>query len=190
MIKKAASRLLIIAICCSLLGGALVRAAPEVGLKVSLTVTDVGKTHGLTAATGSVVIDKGGEWVVFTVKLPQGYTIPDKTVFEGWLTAAGTLGADAVASTSLADEKFGPRYANRTLATLSETIPYVLTAGALQSDGKGNLTTALKWPNYNFAPYKGVMITAETDGNERPWDPRPGATIMTGKIADAVDSDR
>ncbi len=153
-------------------------------VQVALLPTPLGAANGFADATASAIVEKQEGWLTVTFKLPAGYKIPDKTVFEGWITDAGALSSPANSATTL-DQKYGPRYGSRTISTMMDAIPYWLTAGQLVDDGKGNLTTAMKWPNYNFGAYDMVAISIETDGNVRPWDPRPGSTIMLGQIANS-----
>jgi hypothetical protein len=168
--------------------GLLARGQASGPVLVQLQLTPLGNGNGFAGATASALVDKAGGWLTITFKLPDGYKIPDKTVFEGWITDAGALTSPANSAADL-DTKYGPRYGNRTIAALFDAIPYWLTAGVLVDDGKGNLTTAMKWPNYNLGPYDMVTITIETDGNVTPWDPRPGSTIMLGQIADGKPAD-
>jgi hypothetical protein len=170
------------------------RAQEGSPIQVELKPTPLANANGLGKATGSATLDAASGWVTLTMKLPDGYKIPEKTVFEGWLVDAGAIASPAN-NAATADERFGPRYGNRTVAALENAIGYWLTAGQLVDDGKGNLTAAMKWPNYNLAPYDTVFITIETDGNVAPWDPRPGSNILQGAISDgkpgeAVDVDK
>src|SRR5207248_4178001 len=128
--------------------GLLTRAQATSPVLVPLQLTPLGSSNGFAGATASALVDKAGGWLTITLKLPDGYKIPDKTIFEGWITDAGAITAPANSAADL-DTKYGPRYGNRTIATLFDAIPYWLTAGALGTDGKGNLTTAMKGPHYN-----------------------------------------
>ncbi len=163
----------------------MIHAQDEPTLQVTLKPTPLGSSNGFATATATALVDKAGGWLTITMKLPEGYKIPDKTVFEGWITDAGALTSPANSATTQ-DQKYGARYGSRTIATMMDAIPYWLSAGALVDDGKGSLTTAMKWPNYNLRPYDMVTITIETDGNETPWDPRPGSTILLGQIAEGT----
>lgn len=159
------------------------RAQQTGPVRVELKPTPLANTNGLDKATGSATLEAAGGWITMTMKLPDGYKIPDKTIFEGWLSDSGALN-NPNNSASTADERFGPRYGNRTVGALENAIGYWLTVGQLVDDGKGNLTAAMKWPNYNLSPYDSVTITIETDGNVTPWDPRPGSNILQGAISD------
>jgi hypothetical protein len=168
--------------------GLLLRAQADAPVLVELKPTPLGSGNGFANATAAALVDRTGGWLTITLKLPDGYQIPEKTVFEGWITDGGALTSPAN-SAGDKDQQYGVRYGNRTIATLFNSIPYWLSAGALVEDGQGNLTTVMKWPNYNFGPYDMVTITIETDGNETPWDPRPGSTILSGQIADGKPAD-
>jgi hypothetical protein len=166
----------------------VMRAQNEPAIQVTLSPTPLGSSNGFAAATATALVDKAGGWLTITMKLPEGYTVPEKTVFEGWISDGSALTSPANSAADL-DQKYGPRYGSRTIASMFNSVPYWLSAGALVDDGKGSLTTAMKWPNYNLRPYDTVNITIETDGNETPWDPRPGSTILTGQIAEGKNAE-
>jgi hypothetical protein len=166
----------------------VMRAQAPATVQVTLKATPLGSANGFASASATALVDKAGGWLTFTLKLPEGYTTPEKTVFEGWITDGSALTSPLNSAADL-DQKYGPRYGSRTIASMFDAVPYWLSAGALVDDGKGNLTTAMKWPNYNLRPYDMVAITIETDGNETPWDPRPGSMILSGQIADGTSAD-
>jgi len=157
-------------------------------VKFDLALTPLATANGLAGVSASAVIDVQNAWVTVNMKLPDGYRIPDNVAFEAWLFDGPGI-INPANNSFLKDQKYGPRYANRTIAALTDAAPYWLTLGALTSDGKGNLSVALKMNNYNFAPYEVVGITIETDGNQVPWDPRPGSTILSGRVADGKPTD-
>ncbi len=165
--------------------GAPVRAQPAGIIQVELKATPNAAANGWGGVTGTAILDRAGGWIVINLKPSAGAKLPAKAVLEGWLVDLGSLEANNPVAARIRDQKFGPAYANRTLGLLTESIPYWLSTGALIDDGKGGLTSAIRWPNYNFGPYDTVTVTIETDGNETPWDPRPGAPVARGQISDA-----
>ncbi len=161
------------------------RAQAPTVFQVTLKPVSPGDKNGFAGMTGTAIVEKAEGWIIINAKLPEGYKTPPKTVFEGWITDMGGLFDPLKANNAQpSDQKFGPRFANRTIASLIDSIPYSLTTGALVDDGKGNLSVAMKWPNYNFGPFDMVVITLESDGNEAPWDPRPGGPVLMGLIAE------
>src|SRR5438874_2416423 len=113
------------------------RAASAQGpLAVPLLPTPLAQANGLGEVTGSAVVDIDGGWLTITMKLPNGYKVPNKSAFEGWLADLGAL-QPPLNHASNGDQKFGPSYANRTLAAMTNAIPYWLTAGALLPNNDG-----------------------------------------------------
>ncbi|MCC7448602.1 MAG: hypothetical protein IT324_14375 [Anaerolineae bacterium] len=163
------------------------RAQEPTVFQVTLKPVSPGDKNGFAGMTGTAIIEKAEGWIIINAKLPEGYKTPPKTVFEGWVTDMGGLFDPLNRNNAQpSDQKFGPRFANRTLTALVDSIPYSLSTGALIDDGKGNLSVAMKWPNYNFGPFDMVVITLESDGNETPWDPRPGGPVLMGLIAEGT----
>jgi len=163
------------------------RAQGPTVFQVTLKPVSPGDKNGFAGMTGTAIVEKAEGWIIINAKLPEGYKTPPKTVFEGWITDMGGLFDPLNRNNAQpSDQKFGPRFANRTLASLVDSIPYSLSTGALIDDGKGNLSVAMKWPNYNFGPFDMVVVTLESDGNEAPWDPRPGGPVLMGLIAEGT----
>src|SRR5258706_11664905 len=161
--------------------------ADEGTLQVTLYPTPLAEANGLADAYATALFDEGGGWTTITMKLPNGYKAPDKAVFEGWLI--DTPEGQPLSHASNNDQQFGPSYANRSLSNMSNSIPYWLTLGALSPNADGTLSVAMKWPNYNLSPYTAIAVTIETDGNVKPWDPRPGSTILRGVISEGKKAD-
>jgi hypothetical protein len=157
--------------------------APEV-VQVELKPTALAEQAGFKT-TGTAIVNKKAGWAVFSMKLPEGYKTPDKTVFEGWVVHSGAYEKPETLAARSKHQQFGPSYANKTLAVLTDAIPFWLTMGAMVDDGQGTLMAAVRWPNYNFGPYDTLTVTIETDGNKAPWDPRPGAPFLRGLFSEA-----
>jgi hypothetical protein len=144
-------------------------------------------------ATATAVLDKTQGYAIFTLTMPEGFSLPESTVFEGFIIdpgqLAGATGSTEGTSASKDDITNGVRYNDPILSNLAESIPYYLTMGALTDNGDGTYSSVVLWENYNLGPYDNVSITVETDGNETPWDPRPGGAILRGVIADGTPTD-
>lgn len=157
-------------------------------LRVELALTTVGQS-AVEGATGEVIFDKAEGWIVFRLKLAKPFTLGGKFVYEGWIFDDSPL-LNPDSSASPRDNQAGHAYNNKSIAGVLEAIPAWSTGGALTDKGDGlNFEGAMRWPSYNFGPFDTVAITLETDGNETPWDPRPGSALLAGKTKDAKPTD-
>jgi hypothetical protein len=154
-------------------------------LEIPLTPMVNMEAAGLIQATGSVILDVDDGWAIFRMTLPSDYELPERTVFEGWLVDFGGV-QDPNFPAFSADQAYGPAYADRNLAVMSNLIPYWLSTGALVDAGNGTLEVAVRWQDYTFEPFDAFTITIETDGNQTPWDPRPGSPGLFGEMINAV----
>lgn len=156
-------------------------------VQIDLIPNPVAAANSLGDAKAVALVDVNDGWLTVTLKVPAGYQLPAKSVFEAWLGDGGAL-TSVTNNASAGDEKYGPRFANRTIAAMIDAVPYWLTLGTMTKADDGSFTTSLLVPNYNFKVYDAVLITLETDGNVVPWDPRPGATLFRGALSDAKPS--
>lgn len=143
--------------------------------RVTLMPLPPAKGAGLGKATGFADVDVKKGTVRFSMTLAKGTSLPKGTVLEGWLSTSGKSTA------SMADQKFGPAFGKKDLATKSRAIPYALSTGVLHSMGKGVYGGTFKIAN-NLTPYGAVAVTLESDGNAGLYDPRPGTPMLAGPI--------
>ena len=140
--------------------------------------TDYAEAAGLGGVTGDVTFDSANAYIFINLH-PNGAELPEGTVLEGWLVDAGRFTGPSQSNASVADQGYGPPFGNLAFDVLVSAAPYALSTGVLQLDTEGNWSLDFHVPNYNFSPYDGVVITAESDGNTGDWDPRPGAPFFS-----------
>ena len=173
----------VILLTCALLVSAIGSAAAhdtELGVVSSeFLATDFAEAIGLGGVTGAVTFDSS-YGSLFINLIPNGAALPEGTVLEGWLVDAGRFTGPSQTNASVADQGYGPPFGNLAMDVLVSAAPYALSTGVLQVDEAGNWSLDFHVPNYNFSPYDGVVITAESDGNAGDdWDPRPGAPVFS-----------
>lgn len=149
---------------------------------VYLTSISLAENAKLTKASGVATIEKTAGKMAVDVVLPAGASIPAGSVLEAWLVDAGKNGGLGATSVSDNDQKFGTPFANADFSASVDGAPFAAALGALNWDeARGSY-----YLNYNSAqdltPYDAVMITLESDGNSKNYDPRPGTPILIGKI--------
>ncbi|MCY4526521.1 MAG: hypothetical protein OXB89_07915, partial [Anaerolineaceae bacterium] len=145
--------------------------------------TDHAEAAGLGAVTGAVTFDSDNA-TLFINLIPNGAELPEGAVLEGWLVDAGRFTGPSQTNASVADQGYGPPFGNLAFDVLVSAAPYALSTGVLQEDTAGNWSLNFHVPNYNFSPYDGVVITAESDGNTGDWDPRPGAPFFSAGMTE------
>ncbi len=151
---------------------------------VTLQPTGYAEGAGLAGVTGwaHVRSDEGSVHISLT---PNGATLPDGTVLEGWLVDAGLDGGPGTTNASDADEQYGPAFGDPNLGAAAAAAPYALSTGVLTPTDTGTWELQFVVPNYNFSPYDAVVITLESDGDSHMgFDPRPGTPVFAGMIAD------
>jgi hypothetical protein len=151
---------------------------------VTLEPTDFAEGVGLAGVTGRahVVVYEGSIHITLE---PNGATLPDGTVLEGWVVDAGLNGGPGQTNASDADEAYGTSFGDPAFDETVEAAPYALSTGVLTATDAGTWEAALTVPGYNFSPYDVVVVTAESDGNSLDgYDPRPGTPVFSGLIAD------
>jgi hypothetical protein len=167
----------------ALLGSVAITAAQDaVAYNVTLGATPFAEAVGLTAVTGSAFVQVSDAYVTITLQ-PNGATLPEGTVLEGWVVDAGRNGGPGTSSVTSDDQTFGAPFGNLAFDVLVSAAPYALSTGILNADEAGNWVVSFNVPGYNFSPYDAVVITAESDGNSGFWDPRPGTPVFAGEIA-------
>lgn len=141
----------------------------EVQLK---TKPNAGKAD-LEAVTGEAKGD-----VTITVTLPQGKSLPQGSVLEGWLSTAGDLGGPGQSTSSKKDEKYGQSGGKAEIAKLASEAPYALSTGVLSRNGDGQTYVGHFHIDNELTPYAAVAVTLESDGNKGNYDPRPGSRLL------------
>ncbi len=150
---------------------------------VTLDATPFTEGAGLADVTASAFVQSGDGYVAITL-IPNGATLAEGTVLEGWVVDAGVFGGPGETHVSDADQAFGAPFGDLALDVLVSSAPYALSTGVLAPDDDGNWSVQFSVPNYNFSAYNAVVITAESDGNSGSgWDPRPGTPVFAGGIA-------
>ncbi len=149
---------------------------------VVLNPTDFAAGLNLGNATGEAYVDSAEGYVHITLNT-NGGTLPEGVVLEGWLVDAGLDGGPGITNASGGDELLGAAYLNEDFADLAETAPFAQSTGTLHSMDGLNYELVFALPNANFSPYDAVVITAEADGNQGNFDPRPGTPVLEGDIA-------
>ncbi|MBE0688941.1 MAG: hypothetical protein IH587_02315 [Anaerolineae bacterium] len=157
---------------------------------VNFGATPFAEGAGLAGVTGSAFVQGGDGYI--SIKLqPNGATLPEGSVLEGWVVDAGRNGGPGVTNVSAADQTFGAPFGDLAFDVLVGAAPYALSTGVLSADEMGDWVVSFHIANYNFSPYDAVVITLESDGNAGTgWDPRPGAPVFVADIAmgEAVDA--
>ena len=154
-------------------------------LEVTLNATGYAENAGLGGVTGVafVYVEDG---VVLIQMQPNGATLPEGTVLEGWVVDLGLFNGPSASNVSVADQTYGPPFGDLALDVLVSSSPYALSTGLITEDETGNWSLEFHIPNYNFSPYDAVVIIAESDGNQGEWDPRQGAPFFAGGIAEGT----
>lgn len=169
-----------------LLAWTVVSAQDEANaLEVPLNATGFAENAGLGGVTGEafVYVEDG---VILIQLHPNGATFPEGTVLEGWVVDLGRFNDPSASNVSVADQTYGPPFGDLALDVLVSAAPYALSTGLVTVDETGNWSLEFHAPNYNFSPYDAVIITAESDGNQGEWDPRPGTPFFAGGIAEGT----
>jgi hypothetical protein len=156
---------------------------------VTLAATDFAEGAGLAGVTGWAHV-RSDEASVHIVLEPNGAALPDGTVLEGWVVDAGLDGGPGMTNVTDDDEAYGTSFGDADFDAAVEAAPYALSTGALAPTVDGTWELKFSVPDYNFSPYDAVVITLESDGNTlEGFDPRPGAPVFTGAIADGEPAD-
>lgn len=156
---------------------------------VTLGTTPLAENAGLQDVTGwaHVVSDDGHIHISLT---PNGATLPEGTVLEGWVVDAGLNGGPGETHVSDDDEVYGVPFGEPAFDEAVEAAPYALSTGVLTVTEDGTWDVNFDIPDYNFSAYNAVVITAESDGNNMDgFDPRPGTPVFIGMIADGEPND-
>ena len=171
----------ILLVCALLLGvfGSAGAQDMDVGVVSSeFRATEYAEMAGLGDVTGHATFDSANAYLFINL-IPNGAELPEGVVLEGWLVDAGRFTGPSQTNASVADQGYGPPFGNLAFDVLVSAAPYALSTGLLLEDTAGNWSLDFHVPNYNFSPYDGVVITAESDGNTGDWDPRPGAPFFS-----------
>ncbi len=174
--KRSAIFLLSCVLLITLTGGAVAQEMDTGTWSSTFSPTLVAEEVGLGGVTGAVTFDSS-YGSLFINLIPNGAELPEGTVLEGWLVAEAC--SLSKFSYCVADELYGPGFGDPGLNVLASAAPYALSTGVLLEDEAGNWSLDYHIPNYNFSPYDGVVITAESDGNSGDWDPRPGTPVFS-----------
>ncbi|GAB4576351.1 MAG: hypothetical protein Kow0077_32300 [Anaerolineae bacterium] len=157
--------------------------------RVELAATPFAAGAGLDGVTGYAHIQPG-DGIVHIVLEPNGATLPEGAVLEGWLVDAGRNGGPGTTNATTDDQVYGPPFGEPAFDVLVSAAPYALSTGVLTPEDMGNWEVTFQVPAYNFSPYDAVVITLESDGNSPDgFDPRPGTPVFAGGIADAAPAD-
>lgn len=156
---------------------------------VALNPTDFAAGLNLGSATGEAYVDSAEGYVHITLNT-NGGTLPEGVVLEGWLVDAGLNGGPGITNVSESDELLGAAYLNEQFADLAESAPFAQSTGTLHSMDGIYYELVFALPNANFSPYDAVVITAEADGNQANFDPRPGTPVLAGDIATGIPETR
>lgn len=152
------------------------------GVDTYLTSISLAENAGLELASGVATIDASAGRLLLDVVLPDGVTLPEGAVLEGWLVDAGTAGGLGQTSASEEDQRYGTPFANVDFTASVASAPYALSLGALSfRPERGSFHLFYETAN-NFTPYDAVMVTLESDGNGHDYDPRPGTPMLIGEI--------
>ncbi len=151
---------------------------------VTLEATPFAEAVGLTGVTGWAHVVSDDASIHISLQ-PNGATLPEGTVLEGWVVDAGLNGGPGETSVSDDDEAFGVPFGEPAFDEAVEAAPYALSTGVLTPTDEGTWELNFQVPGYNFTPYDAVVITAESDGvTLNGFDPRPGTPVFAGAIAD------
>ncbi len=137
---------------------------------------------GLEAVTGMAKVDMGKSNVTITVTLPEGKSLPQGSVLEGWLSTAGDAGGPGPSTSSKKDEKYGVAAGMAQLAKLTSEAPYALSTGVLVRKGDSQTYIGQFHIDNELTPYAAVAVTLESDGNTGNYDPRPGSPLLDGML--------
>lgn len=151
---------------------------------VTLEATGFTEGAGLAAVTGTahVVSDEASVHIVLE---PNGASLPEGAVLEGWLVDAGLEGGPGTTNATDDDEAYGTSFGNESFDAAVEAAPYALSTGVLTPTDEGTWEVSFNVPGYNFSPYDAVVVTLESDGNTvEGFDPRPGTPVLAGGIAE------
>lgn len=161
---------------------ALIAAQADEGKEVQLKAKPNAGKAGLEAVTGEAKVDVAKGDVTITVTLPEGKSLPQGSVLEGWLSTAGDLGGPGRSSSSKKDEKYGETGGKAELAKLASEGPYALSTGVLSHNGDSQTYVGHFHIDNELTPYAAVAVTLESDGNNGNYDPRPGSPLLDGMI--------
>lgn len=151
---------------------------------VTLEPTPFTEGAGLASVTGRAHVVSDAGTVHITLE-PNGATLPDGTVLEGWVVDAGLDGGPGTTNVTDDDEMYGVSFGEPAFDEAVEAAPYALSTGVLTPTDAGTWEASFEIPNYNFSPYDAVVVTLESDGNvSSGYDPRPGAPVFAGAIAE------
>ena len=162
-------------------------AQEDDGVIITLNTTDFAAGLNLGNATGDAYVVSANGYVHITVNT-NGGTLPDGVVLEGWLVDAGLEGGPGVTNASNNDELLGVAYLSEEFDSLAEAVPFAESTGVLASADGSVYELTFQLPNTNFSPYDAIVITAEADGNQANFDPRPGTPVLVGDISTGVTS--
>ena len=97
-------------------------------IEVTLNATGFAEIAGLGDVTGEafVYVNDG---VILIQLHPNGATIPEGTVLEGWVVDLGIFNDPSASSVSVADQAYGPPFGNLALDVLASAAPYALSTG-------------------------------------------------------------
>lgn len=137
---------------------------------------------GLEAVTGVANVDVEKGDATITVTLPEGKSLPQGSVLEGWLSTAGDAGGPGRSTSSKKDEKYGEAGGKAELAKLASQAPYALSTGVLSHNGDSQTYVGHFHIDNELTPYSAVAVTLESDGNTGSYDPRPGSPLLDGMI--------
>lgn len=180
--KQIATVSLLVLLLASLSGSALAHGDGEEtseseGILISaFSATIHAEQAGLGDVEGFAFFDRASA-NLFINLVHNGASLPEGTVLEGWLVDVGRFAGFGY-NASVADQGHGPPFGDLAMDVLISAAPYALSAGVVQLDTEGNWSLDFHIPNYNFSPYDGVFVTAESDGNSGDWDPRPGTPFF------------
>ena len=150
---------------------------------VTLNPTPLAEGAGLAGVTGWAHVNSD-EGTVHISLTPNGATLPEGSVLEGWVVDAGLDGGPGTTNVSDADESYGTPFGNADFDAAVDKAPYALSTGVLTPTMDGTWESKIEFPGYNFSPYDAVVITLESDADSTDgFDPRPGAPVFSGDIA-------
>jgi hypothetical protein len=156
---------------------------------VTLAATPFAEAAGLGGVTGwaHVVSDDGHIHISLE---PNGASLPEGSVLEGWVVDAGLNGGPGTTNVSDDDEVYGTPFGEPAFDEAVEAAPYALSTGVLTVTDEGTWDVIFDIPAYNFSPYDAVVVTLESDGDSlEGFDPRPGTPVFAGAIAEGEPAD-
>lgn len=156
---------------------------------VTLAATPFAEGAGLASVTGWAHVVSDDAHIHIALE-PNGATLPDGAVLEGWVVDAGLNGGPGVSNVTDDDELYGTPFGDADFDQAVEAAPYALSTGVLTPTDEGTWEVIFDVPGYNFSPYDAVVVTLESDGDDlMGFDPRPGTPVFAGAIADGEPSD-